>query len=264
MEYIIQEINSSYLIVGYIDDNDPKENFVEQFIDEFIDKHNKNIIADIICLRIVRNPNEIDLYVLCRSNINLKILDSRFKNINDAILHICSDNLFLPFEQVDDYGIISLLNNRTNIETGTITMLGKKLNYSLIKTESVDKTWLEGSYLELIKRKFIESPFITFETISDAIEYDDKKEDIITLKQYIMIHNDKTITNPENRLQYAVFSDNKGFLIFDDNREFNQIFNNHINYIVHSESSDEEDNDDDIINNDTNNDINNDDIEIKT
>ncbi|AKI80255.1 hypothetical protein QJ850_gp444 [Acanthamoeba polyphaga mimivirus] len=259
MEYIIQEINSSYFIVGYIDDNEPKENFVEQFIDDFIDKHNKNIIADIICLRIVRDPNEIDIYVVCRSNINLKILDNRFKNINDSILHICSDNLFLPFEQVDDHGIISLLNNpMNNIETGTIIMLGKKLNYSLIKTESVDKTWLEGSYLELIKRKFIESPFITFETISDAIEYDDKKEDIITLKQYIMIYNDKTITNPENRLQYAVFSDSKGFLIFDDNREFNQIFNNHINYIVHSESSDEEDNDN---NDDTNN---NDDIEIKT
>ncbi|BCS83323.1 DHH family phosphohydrolase-like protein [Cotonvirus japonicus] len=222
MEFILQEINDQYKIVGYTNENLSLDS--QTFDDLLI----KNQIADVICHREVINNND-NTYVKFHFKSKTKIIynDTSIISMENGLFTTTNNTNYLSFNIINDYDLISIINDKIDIEYIILSKIQEKC--TIIKILEIHEEWFEEKFLSTIKNKFSDSTFIVFESPSDFIDYCKEDSIIIPYKTYTMIFNDKTIKDPKQRLKYAVFSLDKGVLSFESHKEFSDIFSEEIN-----------------------------------
>ena len=87
----------------------------------------------------------------------------------------------LPYEIIPEMGLIKLLSGAIHGETKF------KLKYTLFSVDSINPSWMEELYLDLIKRKNPDSKLIVFQSKTDKIDVDLDKLDIKIFYQYDII-----------------------------------------------------------------------------
>lgn len=143
----------------------------------------------------------------------------------------------LPFERVDDHGILDLLISSI---VNTIELKGKTLSYTLLKVTEIKSQWLEADYLDLIKRK-MNVQLIVFQKPSEQITYNETTQEIKNINDYVVIYNEKTQKDPSIQLQLLVCA-NDHHLVISSEKEFSELFkqiNNATNEIIHEYDADD-------------------------
>lgn len=164
---------------------------------------------------------------------------------------------YLPFEHTYDTEILNILKNKKtgplvyytkNIPDEEIAEVIKKdyhdnkttpcggpsgkidsriiieYEYTLLEVAEIKKIWLEQDYLDLIKRKIVNSRYIVFQTPSANIDYDEVSKTVIPLNNYYMYFNEKNLTNAEVKLEFNAIVSNEACLEVQSDKKFEDIF----------------------------------------
>lgn len=150
----------------------------------------------------------------------------------------------LPEEKINDHNILSILlddsnyskgnikiNNMIPLGTQSVTPLGTQsvtpcehtmtYTYILFKKE-INNEWSE-KHLDFLKNKTKDCNLIVFQKISDKITI--INDEIIKIKDYVIIYNEQSITKSDILLQYMVYINKNIQLTFSSEKEFTDIIN---------------------------------------
>ena len=142
------------------------------------------------------------------------------------------DDPRLPsFRRIEDPGVLSLLFNCTK---GSIQMSNSECKYTLFKVKELRSEWIREDYLDLIKKKTSDSQLIVFE----------KPSEIISLKEYNVIYNEKAIKTAERQLPFMVCGSKDQVLTFTSNKDFSQMFDQLLHDRTKNYSDSDSDSDD--------------------
>lgn len=220
--YIIQEINNQFAIVLYVNSADLKSDIGNRVFKKYP-------FGDFSCVW------DYDLYNN-ESSFSLRSTDDRFDVSKIASLvgggghrnasGKCFSGLVstLPFDIIDDHGILTMLKNGIK---GHKNVNHVNESYMLFKVKEIKEEWMQEKYMDLIKRKCNDCLYIVFETISKNVHLENCDINIgnfIPMKNYDMIYNEKAITQPEKKLQYAVLSTKDCVLTLESTKEFDELF----------------------------------------
>lgn len=234
MCFIIQEINFKYVIVLYCNSS----NLITDVGHEML---RQDPLGDFACIwnyNLYRNKTQYSFRSMDdRENVAIiakKLGGGGHRNASSVSLEGCVGHL--PYPIIFDDGIITLLKS---VRKGNFNFGEEDFTYSLFEVSEIRESWLKSEYLDLIKRKSLNSLFIVFQTPSDSVVY--RNNDIIHEKTYTIIFNEKAIKKPEKQLQFLAYA-SENVLTFTSDKEFDDMFNQHIDLIgVDSDGSLEED-----------------------
>jgi hypothetical protein len=213
---IIQKINDKYVIIFYTSVINSEEIMNSNpFIDAIVTvSHDNN--TTIFKLKLMRD-NEINFYDF-DSNGDYDLENDTYIYRYDGI------HSYLQYRTINDHGFLKLLRNKIN---ATITIQKHLYTYALMKTSEIKKEWLGIEFMDFIKRKNNDSTLIIFEKPNDEeIKYDNQTGNIIFMKDYIIIFNDKSQQKdqaPIHQLQYNLCNNDR-FLCITSPKEFDEIF----------------------------------------
>ncbi len=233
--YIIQEINQKYYIVLYSNSCDFKSDIGNKLF-------NKIPFADFSCVwdyNLSRNKS----YYSLRSTDDRLDVSLIAKNFGGGGHRNASGCEFdgstgcLPYTVIPNNGIIDLLKNGS---IGTINIFQTLQPYVLFKIDELSQELTNSDYLDLIKRKYNNCVFIVFEKPCDMIDVDKVTGEIVNLREYVMIYNEKSTTDAEKMLQFMVCASKEHVMTFTSSKDFSKLFDNvlHDNNAIDDSDSD--------------------------
>jgi len=126
----------------------------------------------------------------------------------------------LPYRTINDLGLLKKMRNRIN---GIVAVKKKKYNYVLMDVAEIREEWIENEFSAFLKRKNEESSLIVFGKPSDDIQYDQENHTMIVLRDYVIMYNDKALTDGLKNLQFNLCN-NEYLLCVTSDKEFADIF----------------------------------------
>lgn len=170
--YVIQNVNNKLSIVLYCNSPEFKSDLGNRLLYHFP-------FGDFSCVWDYSLYKDESYYSLRSTNdrYDVSVIATQFGgggHRNASGLAFSGIKGCLPFEKVDDCGLLELFSQSTK---GTID-LGEKHSCILFKTKEIRSEWFEQKYTDLIRRKYTNYIYLAFE-ISD------------TDKNYTVFQNDK-------------------------------------------------------------------------
>lgn len=234
--YIIQEINNQYYIVIYCNSSEFKSDVGNKVFD-------KIPLGDFSCVW------DYNLYYK-QANFSLRSTNDRMdvsliaQKFGGGGHHNAAGATFtelighLPFPIIEDIGLFDLLMH--NKKKGMIKLQDNDMSYTLFKVKEINEKWFEDKYMNLIKRKCKDSILIVFEVPSNSVNI--QNDNIIPLKDYLVIYNEKSITvDPIKVLPFMVLGSDNTIIEFTSEKEFDTLFLNLDNKLDHPNDWSDED-----------------------
>lgn len=190
LKMIIHEINDEYKIIAYLNVDNFKSSIAREILKIYP-------FLEIVCVCYVES--ETDKCARLFSHCNKKILNitktGNFMRMGN------SDTL--NFKIMSDHGFMQILMDSKKEQ---IKMAEKEIKCAVLKITKLESEWLKIKFLNLIKNIFNDCPFIIFESLSDMLDISEKYDQIKINKEYNIIYNERTITDPLKYINYNAYN----------------------------------------------------------
>lgn len=228
--YVIQEIDNKYQIVLYCNSPDLKSDIGNQVF-------NKYPIGDFSCVwdyDLYRNQT---MYSLRSTNdrTDVSVIAKKFgggghRNASGMIFPGIVPSL--PLTIVNDPSILELLLHGTKgkfkierkeysgEDPHDFTIVNEEYSYVIFKVKEVRPEWICDNSFDLIKRKCADSTFILFENPSNKVDIDKTTGEVVALRDYNLFYNEKSLTKPENILEFHVYCTKDKMVSFTTSMNF--------------------------------------------
>ena len=235
--YFMQRIDGKINIVLYVNSSEFKSDIGNTLLEkypfgDFSVVWDYNAYRDQTAISLRSTNVKADVSLVAK-----KLGGGGHRNASGVILTECKG--LLPFEKVDDKGVLGLLANGKSLVSSSN---GKSVSYALFKTKY---TPFDSELLGILKSYFKNESFLVFQEKTDMQSFDKIKSEFSTLYDYTVLFNEKATMDPSAQLIHEVLHSSDSVLSFESELEMDELFmkmfnipDNEIQQII----SDEEDN----------------------
>lgn len=233
VSYVIQEIDSEYKIVLYLNTAD----FVSDVANKLFTRYPFGDFSAIHSYDLHRNITYFSLRSTSeRSDVSLiaqRLGGGGHRNASGlGIVGIAGS---LPYKCIPDYEILTFIQHKNLGPVIYSKINNKKIGYvyTLYKLSVLNEIIFEKKYMDLIKTKTSDSKYVIFETATEEIGYVPSTKIVTPIKKYFMFMNE-FYTSENNALTKLVISalnqsdqfteQSRSFMEFKSIKEFSDIF----------------------------------------
>lgn len=119
--------------------------------------------------------------------------------------------------------IITMVDYISKTRHSIVGKTDNEVTYTLYQVEKIKEEWLEEPILNAIKEENNSSHFIVFEKPSDNVEFDETTNEVVMLKDYVLLYNEKLLKDTR-QLQSIVSRSVDNYICFSTGKDFHEIF----------------------------------------